>query len=513
MANSDIDHPQGTGFARRTDFRWLTVGVTVFVLLAIVLPTPDSMFTKAESMFEKLTPDAQAETSIPVMAYNIKITMALLGMCVVFFATEAVPLPAVALAIGLVQLLFGLTPPLRIVASYAHDAVWFIAGSLALGATLIKFGLDKRIGIIVIKLAGTKINRIVFGLLLGTSIPAAFIGEHAVAGMYLPIAVALYTLTDKKVSCPNLGKLLAITIAFGCMVGGPMSPTGGARNAIMIGFLSDFGIDVSFMQWVGMGVVYTLVMVGALAVILPLLFKPEVNDLSDAISVLKTDLEKHGKMTREQWIVAAIMGLVIFMWITDKSLIRSLFGFSLGLGGIAIAGTVIYMLMGFTTWKDYEEGVSWGVVILYAGAISLGSLFKATGAATWLADTIMTVVAPLGITSGVPLVILVIVVGAALTNLMSAGATVAVIGPVMLGMAESSGTNPLVIGLALAISTSAAFWLVIGTPASSIVYSSGLLTAKDFIRGGSVVWPVALIVLIGMVVLYWIPVLRIPVNM
>jgi sodium-dependent dicarboxylate transporter 2/3/5 len=108
---------------------------------------------------------------------------------------------------------------------------------------------------------------------------------------------------------------------------------------------------------------------------------------------------------------------------------------------------------------------------------------------------------------------LVVVVGAALTNLMSAGATVAVIGPVILGMAESSSTNPMIVGVALAISTSAAFWLVIGTPASSIVYSSGLLTSKDFIRGGSLAWPLGLIAIIAMIIFYWIPVLRIPVSM
>mgnify|MGYP003315603193 CR=1 FL=1 len=36
-----------------------------------------------------------------------------------------------------------------------------------------------------------------------------------------------------------------VTIAVGCMIGGPMSPTGGARNALMIGFLGNMGIDIS----------------------------------------------------------------------------------------------------------------------------------------------------------------------------------------------------------------------------------------------------------------------------
>ena len=171
------------------------------------------------------------------------------------------------------------------------------------------------------------------------------------------------------------------------------------------------------------------------------------------------------------------MFMVVFMWITDKSITKSLLGFSLGLGGVAIFGAVLYMLLGLTSWQDYEESVSWGVIILYAGAISLGTVFRTSGAAGWLADSIINTLEPLGINSGTALILLVVAIGASLTNLMSAGATVAVIGPVVLDMAITSGTNPLLVGVGLAISTSLAFWLVIGTPASSIVYAAGQLEA------------------------------------
>ena len=109
----------------------------------------------------------------------------------------------------------------------------------------------------------------------------------------------------------------------------------------------------------------------------------------------------------------------------------------------------------------------------------------------------MGLVAPLGLNSGVGLVILVGVIGAVFTNLMSAGATVAVIGPVVL------------VGVGVAIATSIAFWLVIGTPASSIVYASGQLESKDFIRMASAGWPAALIVLGVMVAFYWVSILGI----
>ena len=501
---SDTNNNNTGGFAKTTDFKWLGIGLLVFILIAFIMPTPESMTLKAQDLFGD-----DASLDVTMKANHIQLTMALLATCVVFFATEAVPMPAVALLIGLVQLFFGITAPKMIAVTYAHDAVWFIAGSLALGATLVKYGLDKRVGMLVVNLAGTKTRNIVIGILLGTAIPTAFVGEHAVAAMYVPIAMALYTLTNKSIPAPRLGTLLMITIAVGCMIGGPMSPTGGARNALMIGFLSNMGIDISFMEWVTMGVAYTIIMSVVMAFLLPLLFKPEVDDLSEAVDFLKKDLEKHGAMTGKQKLVAAIMGLVVFLWITDKTLVAGLLGFSLGLGGIAISGAVLYMLSGLTSWKDYEDRVSWGVIVLYAGCISLGIVFKDTGASSWFADQIMNMVAPLGLNSGVGLVILMCCIGAVLTNLMSAGATVAVIGPVVLDMAVSSDTNPVLVGVGLAIATSMAYWLVIGTPASSIVYASGQLESKDFIRMATIGWPIALVSLSVIIVLYWVGVLGI----
>ena len=503
MSDSNGNEAQSGGFAKTTNFKWLPMGIAVFILLAL-MPTPESMLTKAKELFGgDLSPAAVAQK-----AYNMKIIIALLGACTVFFATEAIPMPAVALIIGLVQLFFGITEPSRVVQTYAHDAVWFIAGSLAIGSTLVKYGLDKRIGMLVVRLSGNKTRNIVLGLILGTAIPSAFINEASIAPMYVPIALALYTLTNKTIPAPNLGKLLMISIAVGCMVGAPMSPTGGARNAIMIGFLEDYvSPNISFFEWMRMGVFYTVIMSIVMAFLLPLLFKPEVKDLSGAVDKLKLDLEKHGKMTREQWLVGAIMILIIFMWITDKSVTASILGFPLGLGGVAIAGSVLYMLLGLTSWQDYEKNVSWGVIILYAGAISLGAVFKSSGAAKWLADILIAIMANFGVSSGLPLIIFVILIGALLTNLMSAGATVAVIGPVVLEMAQASDTNVILVGVGLAISTSLAYWLVIGTPASSIVYASGQIEAKDFIRMATFAWPVALVVMFAMVIFWWVGVL------
>ena len=495
----DNKKESSSGFGKTTDYKWLGIGLLVFFIIWFI-PTPESMLDKSREIFGDINLDLLA-----IKAYNMKVIIALLATCTIFFATEAIPMPAVALFIGLVQLFFGITKPSGIVSTYAHDAVWFIAGSLAMGATMVKYGLDKRIGMAVIKMSGTKTRNIVFGILIGTAIPSAFISEASIAPMFIPIALSLYTITNRSIPVPRLGKLLMMSIAIGCMVGAPMSPTGGARNAIMIGFLSNLGpqYEIDFFQWMVMGVFYTVCLGILFAFILPILFKPEVDDLSGAVNVLKKDLKKHGKITPKQWLVAGIMVLMIFMWITDKSVVASIIGFPLGLGGVAMTGTVLFMILGLTSWADYEKNVSWGVIILYAGAISLGSVFKSTGAAKWLADSLIGILGNMGVESGLPLVIFIAIIGALLTNFMSAGATVAVIGPVVLEMAISSNTNPILVGVGLAIATSMAFWLVVGTPASAIVYSAGMLDSKDFIRMASFAWPSALIIMFLMIVFYW----------
>ena len=87
------------GFAKTTDFKWFGIGVIIFILIGIILPTPDSMLAKATSLF-----GMDSSIDVALKAKHIQLTIALLATCVVFFATEAVPMPAVALLIGLIQL-------------------------------------------------------------------------------------------------------------------------------------------------------------------------------------------------------------------------------------------------------------------------------------------------------------------------------------------------------------------------------------------------------------------------
>ena len=48
---SDSTNNNSGGFAKTTDFKWLGIGVIFFVLIGLIMPTPDSMLGKAKELF------------------------------------------------------------------------------------------------------------------------------------------------------------------------------------------------------------------------------------------------------------------------------------------------------------------------------------------------------------------------------------------------------------------------------------------------------------------------------
>ena len=85
------------GFSKKTDYKWLGVGIVVFILIAFLLPLPESMLQKASDIFPDLSQDRRDFVGSPEsLALHIQYIVALLAMCTVFFATEAIPMPAVA---------------------------------------------------------------------------------------------------------------------------------------------------------------------------------------------------------------------------------------------------------------------------------------------------------------------------------------------------------------------------------------------------------------------------------
>jgi sodium-dependent dicarboxylate transporter 2/3/5 len=229
--------------------------------------------------------------------------------------------------------------------------------------------------------------------------------------------------------------------------------------------------------------------------------KLKVKTLNAAV-IIRRSSEKIGPMNLKEYQTAAVLVILIGLWITSSG--------TFGMGGPAILCIVALNFLKILRWKDISS-ISWDVVFLYASAAALGKGLAVTGAALYLADGFVNIL-PEMLRSGAGLAIATSAFTGITTNFMSDGATVSAIGPITVPMATLSGTHPWMIGLATAFASSFAHVLVIGTPNNAIVYSLAkdpdtgeqLIRLGDFLKHGAAVLALSLLVLWGWVILgYW----------
>ena len=444
-------------------------------------------------------------------AWHIKVAIGM-GLFVVFcFLTECIPLPAVAFCVGLILVFTGVVSRKEVAMLYWSDACWFIMGSLMFAAAFVKTGVDKRVCMAMFKklaVPNTKWITLIFFLIISPL--AAFISDHALAAMFLPIGMLLYqnSLTDEVPEDKELAKLLMISIAMACNIGGPGAPSGGARNVIMMTYLTDmFGVDIGYFQWVTYCFPFVIVMIPITWFITNLRFRPKIVSLAPAMDQLKIEIDKMGSWNGKQIWALIIFTIMVFGWFTEKVFFNmGIYPIRLGIGVIAIAGAVAYILTGVVNWRDYQDKVDWGVVWLYAGAIIFGRTLDQTGAAYWLARSVIDFLSQFGMEAGLPLMMVSNGLTSILTNLMADGPAAASVGPIALNMAGMvhPGTSYLpFMAMATAVASSFAYCLIIGTPPNAIVYASGYLEPKDYLRVGIPIFFVANVVLLFLTGVYW----------
>lgn len=441
------------------------------------------------------------EDTITLSPQGLK-ALALLAGLVVIFITEALPIGSIVAVVYAWIAFFNILPRKEVASIFSHDAVWFLIGALMIAEVLVKYGIHKRILVIILKIVGPKPKYISLGIICFCAISSAFIAEHTIAALMLPIGLSLIHINGGFKNAPNLSKLFLFSIAFGCAIGGLSTPSGGGRNVIMIGFLEDlYGVRVSYGSWMVMALPITLILIPCVWFVLIKKFKPEIACLKGRSKEITKEMAME-PMKFKDWGVVAIFFLILFLYITKGEL---------GIGMLALFGSLLFLIFGLASWKDYQN-INWGIPLLYFGAIGLGTCLQQTGAATWLAAKSLAMVTHIVPFTGKMTVTAVgTFIMSAMTQIMSDGPCVATIGPVLLESARLSGVDPVFFGVACAISSAFAFMLIIGTPANVIVFSCGYLKPKDFLKTGFILYIIGLIVLLS-VCYFWWEILNVGIN-
>ncbi len=420
-------------------------------------------------------------------------TLIIVVITLILIIGEVIPLPAVAILILILEVVLGIDTPNGVAKSFMSDAVFFIMGSLMMAVAIVSQGLDKRLALGIIKLTGNKTWRIVFGFVAISSILSSFIGEHTVAAMMLPVALTLIRNTsDDQKTVHRLSTILLFSIAYGCAMGSIGTPSGGGRNVIMIGYISEFGLgNISYLDWIKYTYPMLLLEIPIAVAILWMTFKPDQRILDSAVRKLKVKVAKTGAMTGNQIMAIGIFFLVFLGWVFLSPY--------LGLGIVALIGVFLYLSFGLIEWQDINRNTNWGVILLFGAAISLGVQMKETGAAEWVATQSINGMSILVNDLGFMQWFISVFLTGILTNFLSNAATVAVLGPVVLDM----GGNPIILGISASIASSFAYLTIVASPTCMIIHSSGLVKSSDYLKAGWKLFVISIVILFLISNLYW----------
>lgn len=418
--------------------------------------------------------------------------LAVFGLCVFFWILDVLPLMITSLLAIVLLPLTGVMSAKDAYAQFGNEAVFFILGAFILAAAMMKSGLSARIALVILRRFGHRPSSMLLGIFLLNGFMSFLMSEHAVAAMTFPIIVEIVTALKLVPGRSNYGRAMFLAMAWGTTIGGVATLLGGARAPLAIGMLREVtGESYSFTQWAVANVPLSVVLFGVAWVILRTFFPIEVTDVGAAERAVEERLQRVGRVTLQEAVIASVMVGTIIAWIT--------LGEEFGLANIALSAVVALFALGVVQWRDVEGYVNWGLILMYGGAICLGGALNRTGAAEWVAQHTIAQWA------GGPLTVILMISGVtiALTILMSNSAAVAVVMPVSLALAAQYGIDPRLMAPLVAVPAGLDFALPIGTPANALAYSSGYLRVREMLVPGLLLTFLSYVIFNVLVWTYW----------
>jgi sodium-dependent dicarboxylate transporter 2/3/5 len=424
---------------------------------------------------------------------------------VIWWITETVNIAVTALLPLILFPLLKVMPIADVGANYGSPIIFLFFGGFVLALALEKVNLHKRIALNIVKLTGTTPEKVVLGFMLATAFMSMWISNTASTVVMLPIAISVIKLLiDDKDGFTKADKNFALSImlgiAFAANAGGIATVIGTPPNSVLIGLLENqYNIQISFLTWMSFGLPFSILMIIAVYFVLVKWMFPCKDILfTSSATVIDDELKKLGKISKEEKRVLFIFAITVSLWIT-RTIINKFFP------GIKLSDTVISLIgavslfaipMNFKKgnfileWKDTEK-LAWGILILFGGGLALAKGMASSGLVALITDTIAA-----GNFNILFTVSLLIVLMLFMTELMSNVALVAVLAPVVAGIAIGLNIPLLNLLIPVTMASSCAFMLPMATPPNAIVFASGYVKVKEMVKAGVVLNVIAVVLLI-----------------
>lgn len=414
---------------------------------------------------------AAARLAPPVAGLN-EASQAALAVTIagtILWITEAVPLGVTAL---LVVVLLAINPGMRLpdaLHGFTSEVTFFLVGVAAIGTAVETSGLAQRAARFLARSARGNPSRLYAQMIL--SLPAlAFLVPSAITRNAILIPAYREALDSMGIGkSGRVGRALMLALGMLNPLASSALLTGGIASiaaATLLGGFSWLGwfalMAVPYYALILLGGLWLRVMVGSFEPSVPNAARPAAEPLSTA--EIKT---------------LGILALTALLWLTD-----AWHHLSPAIPALFAAIVLLVPSIGTLTWKQFENKLSWGLILTVGASMSLARSMIDTGAASWLGALFVDRLTSLSIAPAAIIVLLVIAVALVHLAITNLAACMALLIPIAVTIAEAAHLNPLVCGLVVTIAVDAIILYPVQTAANLLAYEAGYFPTTDVRRLG-----------------------------
>lgn len=426
-------------------------------------------------------------------AQAASITTSVATLCVFWWIFEPIPIPVTSLVPMGVLPLLGVISPADVAAAYGSPLILLLMGGFLLSKGMESTGAHTRIAITVVKFVGAnEPKRLILGFMLAAALLSMWISNTATVLMLLPVALAVIATS----SAPKaLAPPLLLGLAWACSIGGLGTPIGTPPTLIFMQVYEETtGNPVSFSEWMTWGIPVVALMVPTIAIFLARQVPPD----------LRVDLPDIGAWRSAEKRVLIIFALTAIAWMTRTEP----FGgwrewLNMPMANDAAVAFCAVIAMFITRDKSGEPLISWeqasaipwGVLLLFAGGITLAKGFVASGLSNQVGDLL----ASLALVPTLLAIVVVAVLVTALTEATSNTATTALLMPILAAASVAANIDPMILMVPAAMSASCAFMLPVATAPNAVVFGTGQISIQTMVRWGVWVNLLGVLVISGVV--------------
>jgi sodium-dependent dicarboxylate transporter 2/3/5 len=406
------------------------------------------------------------------------ITSAVATLCVFWWIFEPIPIPVTSLVPMALLPLLGVISPADVGAAYGSPLILLLMGGFLLSKGMESTGAHTRIALTVVRLVGAnEPRRLILGFMLAAALLSMWISNTATVLMLLPVALAVIASS----SAPKaLAPPLLLGLAWACSIGGLGTPIGTPPTLIFMQVYEETtGTAVSFSEWMSWGIPVVAVMVPAIALFLA---RQVPNDLTVALPDI-------GEWRSAEKRVLVIFVLTALAWMTRTEPFggwREWLDMPMANDAAVAFCAVIAMFVSrdktgepLISWEQ-ASAIPWGVLLLFAGGITLAKGFVASGLSTQVGELL----ANLALVPTLFAIVMVAILVTALTEATSNTATTALLMPILAAASMAAHIDPLILMVPAAMSASCAFMLPVATAPNAVVFGTGQIDIQTMVRWG-----------------------------